>query len=154
MTIDENKQIIRRVVEECWNPGNADLADELYSSSFVFHTEGDAEMRGPESIKQWLSVLHGAMPDLHYQIDALYGDGDRVAIRYTVHGTHEGDFQGIPATGAKLELTGHMILRVTDGQVSEGWGYWDTLGLMIALGILPPFGGPPPAAEPAGAQAE
>lgn len=150
MTKDENKQVVRRTVEECWNTGNADLADELYSSDFVFHTEGDGEMRSPESIKQWLSVLRGAIPDLTYEIGALYGDGDRVAMRYNVRGTHEGEFQGIPATGAKLDLTGHMVFRLNDGQIAEAWGYWDTLGLMIALGIIPPLGGGPPPAPPAG----
>ena len=153
MDIDQNKQLIRRVVEECWNTGNAALADEFYSPDFVFHTEGDEEMRSPESIKQWLAAVRGAVPDLKYQIDGLHCDGDRVALRYTVRGTHEGPFQGLPPTGAKVEVTGHMVLRVNDGQVHEGWGYWDTLGLLITLGVVPPLGRPPTAAEPVGAHA-
>jgi hypothetical protein len=84
---------------------------------------------------------------------ALFGvaDGDGVAFRYSATGTNNGDFQGIPASGKSIDLTGHQMLRVSGGKIQEAWGYWDTLGLLQQLGIIPAFGGGPP--EPAPSEA-
>ena len=91
-------------------------------------------------------MIHTAFPDIKYTINAMYAEGDKVATRYSATGTHTGDFRGIPPTGKSFNLTGHMIHRIRNGQKIEGWGVWDTVGLLISLGILPPLalGGPPP----------
>ena len=99
-------------------------------------------MKGPESIKQWVDVIHGAFPDIKYVVEAQYGEGEKVATRYSATGTHTGEFRGMPPSGKPISLTGHMIMRLADGRVAEGWGYWDTLGLLQELGVLPPMGPP------------
>jgi steroid delta-isomerase-like uncharacterized protein len=152
MGTEENKQVVRRAVEQCWNTGNEALVDELYSDDYLFHTEGGGEQRGRDSVKEWLRVLRGAMSDLRYEIGAIYAEDDRIAFRYTVTGTHDGEFQGIPATNRKLDLTGHMVMHMSDGKIKEVWGYWDTLGLLQQLGLVPPFGGPPAPSEDPTAQ--
>lgn len=147
MTRDESKDVVRRAVEECWNTGNQDIVENFYADDFVFHGEGGQDTYGPASIREWLRVVRGALPDLTYEINAIYAEDDKVAFRYNVRGTHEGDFQGIPPTNASVDLTGHQIMRLENGKIVEAWGVWDTLGLLQQLGIVPPFG--PPAEEPA-----
>jgi len=146
--LEQNKAIVRRAIEEGWNPANLAVIDELYAADFIFHQESGDAMRGLGSFKTWITTIHSAFPDIRYQIEAMYAEGDKVATRYTVRGTHQGDFRGLPATGRSFDLTGHLIHRVVDGKKTEGWGIWDTLGLMIRLGVIPPVrlggGGPPP----------
>lgn len=146
--LEQNKAIVRRAIEEGWNPANLAVIDELYAADFIFHQESGEAVRGLDSFKTWIATIHGAFPDIRYQIEAMYAEGDKVATRYTVRGTHRGDFRGLPATGRSFDLTGHLIHRVVDGKKTEGWGIWDTLGLMVQLGIIPPVrlggGAPPP----------
>jgi len=143
MSKDHNKVIVQQLVTEVWNKADEGRVGEFYADDFVFHTEGGDVQRGPESIRQWLQTTHGAFPDISYQIGAIYAEGDKVAFRYTVAGNNSGDFRGIPATGKTVHLTGHMILHLNqDGKVVEGHGYWDTLGLMQQIGLVPEFGPP------------
>ncbi len=137
-----NKEIIRKVVEEVWNPYAKDRIPEFYGKNYIFFQEGGGAELGQDSVARWLDTTHGSFPDLRYQIDAVYSDGDKAAIRYHVFGTHTADFRGLPATGKKIELTGHMMFRLKDGKIIEAHGYWDMLGMFQQLGILPPFGGP------------
>jgi hypothetical protein len=143
---ERNKAIVRRAIEKGWNTGDLAVIEELYAPQFVFHQEAGGAIEGVEAFKLWVQVIHGAFPDIKYTIDAMYAEGDKVATRYTASGTHTGDFRGLPPTGKSFILTGHMIHRIKDGQKVEGWGVWDTVGLLISLGILPPIalGGPPP----------
>ncbi|MFO1371491.1 MAG: ester cyclase [Candidatus Competibacteraceae bacterium] len=136
--LEQNKAIVRRAIEEGWNPANLVVIDELYAADFIFHQESGEAMRGLGSFKTWIATIHSALPDIRYRIEAMYAEGDKVATRYTVRGTHQGDFRGLPATGKTLDLTGHLIHRVVDGKKTEGWGIWDTLGLLTQLGVIPP----------------
>jgi steroid delta-isomerase-like uncharacterized protein len=138
----DNKETVRQAVEELWNQDKLDQVEKYYADDFVFHTEGGDVQRGPDSIRQWLNTTHGAIPDINYHLDAVYGEDDKVALRYTVKGTHTGDFRGLPPTGKPISLTGHMILHLRDGKIVEGHGYWDTLGLLQQMGIVPPLGPP------------
>lgn len=144
--LEQNKRSVRRAIEEGWNPANLAVIDELYAADFLFHQESGEAVRGIEAFKAWIGTIHGAFPDIRYQIEAMYAESDKVATRYTVRGTHTGDFRGLPATGRSFNLSGHLIHRVVDGQKTEGWGIWDTLGLMTQLGVIPPvrLGGPRP----------
>jgi len=137
MASGEVKEVVRRAVEECWNTGDGEQGQDQF---------------GPESIKDWMRTLRGAVPDLRYEIGAIYADGEKVAMRYRATGTQTGEFQGIPPTGNSIDLTGHMVLYVRDGKIVEGWGFWDTLGLLQQLGLVPPFGPPAPHEEPAAAR--
>jgi steroid delta-isomerase-like uncharacterized protein len=145
MATGDAKEVVRRVVEQCWNTGDESLAEEFYAQDFVFHGEQGQDQYGPKSIKEWMRTLRTALRDLTYEIGALYPDGEKVAMRYRVRGTQSGELQGIPPTGNSVDLTGHMILYVRDGKIVEGWGVWDRLGLLQQLGIVPPLG--PPAAH-------
>jgi steroid delta-isomerase-like uncharacterized protein len=78
-----------------------------------------------------------AFPDGPLSIDDLIAEGDRVAHRWTVHGTHQRDFEGIPATGRLVTMTGIFIYRIAGGRVVEIWASVDDLGLLQQLGVVP-----------------
>ncbi len=146
-TPPSNKDVIRRVVEDVWNANAQDRVTEFYGKNFIFFQEGGGAQLGPDSIKQWLTTTHTAFPDIKYHAEAVYAEGEKVALRYRVTGTHTGDFRGLPPTGKSINLTGHMMFRVLNQQIVQAHGYWDMLGLLQQLGILPPFGGPPAPAQ-------
>jgi uncharacterized protein len=133
-----NKELIRTVVEDVWNANAQDRVPEFYGKNYIFFQEGGGAELGQDSVKRWLDTTHGAFPDLRYEIDAVYAEGDKAAMRYHVCGTHTGDFRGLPPTNKRIELTGHMMFRIIDGKIAEAHGFWDVLGLMQQLGILPP----------------
>jgi steroid delta-isomerase-like uncharacterized protein len=138
-----NRDVIRKVVEEVWNPGDQRAAHQYYAPNFVFFQEGGGVQMGIKSIEEWLAVTHQAFPDIRYTVDQIYCEGEKAAMRYHVAGTHNGDFRGLPPSGKPFNLSGHMMFRLREGKILEAWGYWDMLGLLQAIGVLPPFGGPP-----------
>lgn len=78
------------------------------------------------------AVLHGFAPVV---LDSI-ADGDRVAMRFLVTGTHQGEFQGIPATGRSMAVQGMTILHFRDGKIAERWNQFDQMGLMQQLGVM------------------
>jgi steroid delta-isomerase-like uncharacterized protein len=136
--VEKNKNIVRRAIEEGWNREDLSVIDELYDRDFAFHQEGGEVVNGIDNFRRWVTTIHTAFPDIRYTIEAMYAEGDKVATRYTVRGTHQGDFRGLPPTGKAFDLTGHQLHRIVGGKAVEGWGVWDTLGLLTQLGIIPP----------------
>jgi steroid delta-isomerase-like uncharacterized protein len=121
MSVEENKAIIRRWIEEGWNQGKADLADELYSLEFSAQDidQPDKNLRGPEDIKAYVRQLRNAFPDIHFTIDHLFGEDDKVVGAFTIRGTHQGDFAGIAPTGKKVMFKAVDIWRLKDGKIVE-----------------------------------
>ena len=133
-TPEENKAIMRRMIDEVWNKRNLDVADEL------FHPEASSPSaptlpRGPEGVKLIARMFHSAFPDYWMRIDHMVADGDRVAAKFTQGGTHQGELFGIPATGKQAEWTETGILRIADGKIVESWYDVDMLGMMQQLGV-------------------
>jgi steroid delta-isomerase-like uncharacterized protein len=140
MSVREIKALARRVFEEN-NKGKAAamaVMDELYAADFVVHgsTEGE-DIRGLRNVKHSMSEYLNAFPDLHYALDDLIVEGDKVVVRCTVTGTHKGEFMGVPPTNRKVKLQAIAIDRVVGGKIVEEWGLSDTLGLMQQLGVVP-----------------
>jgi steroid delta-isomerase-like uncharacterized protein len=133
---EENKRTARRLVEEFFNAGDATRAAELYTNDYVRHDPGTPDaVKGIDAITQVLTTYRTAFPDLHFVIEDMIGEGDKVVTRWTVTGTHQGDLQGIAPTGNKVELTGISLYRLADGKVAEEWTNWDTGGMMKQLGL-------------------
>jgi steroid delta-isomerase-like uncharacterized protein len=128
-----NKKVVHRFFEEVWNQGRVDLIKERVAADYVGHAL--SEIRGPTGTRQFVAALRTAFPDTHYTIDDELADGDRVVHRWTMRGTHEGPFRGIPATGKEVALTGISIYRVADGKLVEGWTSADMLALLHQLGV-------------------
>ena len=89
------------------------------------------------SHKQFIVRLSKAFPDLHFKVEDILTEGDKVAYRLTVSGTHKGEFQGIPPTDRKVSFTSAGVSNIVDGKVAGGWVDADTMGLMQQLGVIP-----------------
>lgn len=136
---EQNKNVERRLIEEVWNRGNFALVDELVAGDYVGHSSTPAdETRGRESYRQFYAMLRSAFPDLRVTIEDQIAEGDKVVTRWKAHGTHLGEFQGIPPSGRQGAITGITIDRIANGMVVECWTNSDDLELMRLLGALPP----------------
>lgn len=133
---EQNKKLVRRLIEEVWNRGNFAVADELVASDYVGHTQPD-ETYGPEGYKQFFATLREAFPDLQFTVEDQIAEGDRVVTRWTARGTHQGEFQGIPPTGKQASVTGITVKRLANGKLVEGWTNADMLGLLQQLEAVP-----------------
>jgi steroid delta-isomerase-like uncharacterized protein len=130
---EQNKARIRRVIEEVYNRGDLDLVDEVAASDLIIHAASQ-DIRGREGAKQYVATLRAGFPNLHFTIEDQVAEGDTVVTRWTARGTHGGEFQGVPATGREVLMTGTDIDRMAGGRVVECWSHADELGLMRQLG--------------------
>ncbi len=137
MSAEDNKALVRRWVEECYNPGNLALLDELFASDFVNHDPVRPDVRDLDGLKRLLSEQREALPDLLTTIEDLVADGDKVVKRFIFQGTQTGEILGIPPTGKRVTMTGMDMLRIADGKIAEIWWSYDALGLMQQLGLMP-----------------
>ena len=144
-TTEENKRIVRRLVDEVLNGGNLALIDELFDPAYLPHdTSNPGRGGGIAGAREFIAPLHEAgLTDVRYEIEGLMAEGDLVAYRWTLQFVHTGPLMGIPATGRPVAITGADIFRLADGRIVESWVYPDALGMMQQLGILPPMGRPP-----------
>ena len=133
---EENKAIVRRALEEMFGQWNLAVADEIYDKDFVGHAAPE-EIRGPEGIKQFVSMNRSAFPDLQFTIEDQIAEGDKVVTRWTARGTHKGELMGIAPTGKQVAFTGITISRIVDGKAVEGWVNRDALGMLQQLGAVP-----------------
>ena len=133
-TREANKALMRRFIEEVWNKGNMDVADELFHPD---HTSPSAPTLPPgaEGTKMIASMFRNAFPDFHMTIDLIVAEDDRVAARFIETGTHLGELFGIPPTGKTVNFSEIGILRIADGKVVESWYDVDMLGMMQQLGV-------------------
>ena len=143
MSTEENKAILHHEMEEVWNKGNMAVVDELVASSFVLNDPSQpTEVRGPEGLKQYVTAFRMAFPDLHVTFEDMVAEGDKVASRITLRGTHKGELAGIPATGKQVTITGISIDRLEAGKFVETFVIADVLGMMQQLGVVPSPGQP------------
>ena len=134
---DANKAVVRRYFEENLNQGTLALVDELFSTDSVIQVPHWPEMRGREARKELVASLHKAFPDLHYSIDELIAEEDKVVARWSFEGTHQGDYLGISPTGKKVSCGGTSTFRIADGMITAELVQWDALGMMQQLGAVP-----------------
>jgi steroid delta-isomerase-like uncharacterized protein len=137
MSAEQNKSIVRRWVEEGWNKGALSVVDQLYAPNYVQHEPSPARVTSSEALKQYVSGYRTAFPDLHFSIDDLVAENDKVVWRFTSTGTQKGPFMGIPATGKQGTVTGMVMFRFDASRIAEGWVNIDALGLLQQLGIIP-----------------
>jgi steroid delta-isomerase-like uncharacterized protein len=134
---EENKALVRRFVDEVQSGGNIDVIDELCSPEFVNHSAPPGMPADCEGVKLVTAMFRQAFPDSYFTVEDMIAEGDKVATRKTFHGTHEGEFLGIPPTGRPVSIGLIDIVRVADGRVVEHWSIGDSLGMMEQLGVIP-----------------
>jgi len=127
----------RRYVEEVLNKRNLAVVDEIFAADCVLHLPGGLELRGPEGVKQTITMFFSAFPDYHITVEDRVAEGDRVVTRLTLTGTHKGEFLGVAPTGKQATWTAISISRFVGGKVVETWQVADMLGLMQQLGAIP-----------------
>jgi len=135
---EQNKAIVRRLFEELWNKGNLSLADQLFTPNYTHHDSSSPDFgHGPESERKRATLYRTAFPDLRLTIEDLIAEGDTVMARWSCHGTHKGDLNGIAPTGKQFTISGVTIARLLNGKLAESHVNWDALGMMQQLGVVP-----------------
>ncbi len=137
MSLEHNKALVRRLMEEDISQGDESVAEAIIHPEFVDHTNPPGMQYGLEGHKAIVRLFRSIFPDLEWRIDDLIAEGDKVVARTTMRGTQHGPFFDIPPTGKVVEMTGVHILRIADGRIIEHWGNNDDLGLMRQLGAIP-----------------
>ena len=133
----ENKELNRRFFQEVFNGHNVDAIDELLADDFVEHQEFPGFTQDREGAKQFFSYMFQAFPDMRAEVQDMVASGDRVAVRSTFSGTHQGESLGVPATGKQVSVGALDIVRVVDGRATDHWGIFDAMGMMMQLGVIP-----------------
>lgn len=132
---EENKALARRWFEEVWNQGSEATIDKL------FHPQGhcygwpepDSDLAGPEAFKAVHRQFKDGFSGIHIDIEDIIAEGDRVAIRWTSHMTHDGHGLGFPPTGRKVALSGSSFVHIHKGQIIKGWNQMDFTKLALSL---------------------
>ena len=139
MSAETNKAISRRFFDEVWNEGNLTALDEILAKDHFNSGPGNLPgvLAGPEGGKQVITLYRNAFPDVHFTIDEQLTEGEKVVTRWTAHGTHQGELQGLPATGKTSTVSGIAIDRFVDGKIAETWGLFDYFSMMQQLGVIP-----------------
>ena len=136
---EQNKAIVRRIPEEITSQGKLELIDELFSPDFVDHAFVPELGLSPgrEGIKQFISMLRSAFPDINIKVQDMVAEGDKVVVRNIAQGTHQGNFMGLPPTGKSATWSEIHIVGLADGKIAEHWAVVDRLGVMQQLGAIP-----------------
>jgi steroid delta-isomerase-like uncharacterized protein len=134
---ENGRTIARRFTEELWDKGELAVADEIIASDFVDHDPVAGQGTGLVGYKEMVGAFRTAFPDLRVKNEDVIVEEDKVVIRWTARGTHNGQLMNIPATGKQVALKGIDILRVNNGRITERWGEFDALGMLSQLGIIP-----------------
>ena len=139
ITIKESRALVRRWYK-AYSEGKGQamaIIDELCSDNYVYHGSSGGERHGLKNFKQDQSEFFNAFPDIQFTINDMVTEGDKIATRFTMVGTHKGEFAGIPPTNKKATVWGIGIDRVDNGKFVESWVRFDTLGYMQQLGLIP-----------------
>jgi predicted ester cyclase len=140
MSTEDNKAVVRRFYDEVMNQRKRAVLDEVFDLNVVDHFAPPGTPGGLEGARQTLGMFLSAFPDLHFTVEDLIAEGDKVVARATMSGTQQGAFMGIPPTGKHVTIRGIEINRFVGGKSVEHWVEMDTLGMMQQLGVIPPPG--------------
>jgi len=120
MSDTQNKNIVRKFVEEIFNARKTELAKDFVTPDIVYHGMGE-EVSGLENFKQWVAEDLSAFPDMKITILDEFGEGDKIAIRWSLKATHEKDFADFPATHKKFEAQGADIIHFKGDKIKDAW---------------------------------
>ena len=138
MSTEQNKALVRQLVEDAINQGNMSVIEEFLIPDFIEHEELPPGIPpGREAPKVLFTMLRSAFPDLKATIEHLIAEGDEVVLHMTWTGTHEGEFMGIPPTGKRISINVIDILGMAEGKLVEHWGVMDSMTMMQQLGVVP-----------------
>ena len=137
MSTEENKVLSRRIFDEAASQGKFAVIDEAIAPTFVYRTSALPESHGPAGFKEFFTEHRRTFPDIHYTLEEVVAEGEKVVVRWTATGTHQGDLMGIPPTRKPVKAPGITIFRFANGQIVDGGTVWDALALLQQLGVVP-----------------
>ncbi len=137
MTTEKNVATLRRAIQAI-NDRDLNINPTLVTPGFVRHDLASAfrEVGGRDGVTDFLQLLIGAVPDLQIQEEELIATDDRAALRVTLSGTHQGEFQGVAPTGNRVEIRGTHTYRFEDGLLAETWQLWDVATFLRQIGVI------------------
>ena len=131
MSVEANRAVARTALEQVCSRGDLDLARRCYSESFADHA-GPLEYHGIDGVRRSTAFYRELFDELAFEVVDQVAEGDRVASRWTVYGTHQGQLGPFAPTGQRLAISGLSIYRIADGKIVEGWVQDDTRQLLAA----------------------
>ncbi|POE17626.1 ester cyclase [Pectobacterium odoriferum] len=136
-SVIENRQFMKRFVDFI-NTADPSMSTELVSPDAVFDVPGRAQpLRGPAGYIEIIEMMRGGFPDIQWTLEETVVEGDTIAARYMMRGTHRGPFFGVPPTGKQIAVQALNIYRLSRGKIVSEVGQPDLLGLMQQIGALP-----------------
>lgn len=143
MTIEANKRIVLNFIEQLWNKRKLDLADELFDENCITHQlriggNPAGAPRGPQAMKHHISEWLASFPDIHFTVEQMLAEDDRVMTLCFARGTHTETWLGIPATRKVITIQMFVVHRISDGRIVEDWVLVDSLGVFQQLGLVKP----------------
>ncbi|MGO4953345.1 ester cyclase [Paenibacillus sp. DRB1-1] len=137
MTIETNKQQMHRFTEFI-NTASVKLAEELIAPDAIFYVPAREDaMKGPDGYLAIIQMMRTGFPDIQWTLKEMVAEGDKVAARFIMRGTHQGSFFGFPPTGKTIEVQAMNFYRFSGGQIVEEYGQPDMLGLLQQIGAVP-----------------
>lgn len=137
---EQNDNLMRRWFEEVWNNKNEAAIDEMLDDNVVACGLVDGcgnPVDNKESFKSVFNQFVEVYPDIHFTVDDIISDGDRVVARCHVSGTHRGDGFGFPATGNRVNFSGMLSVEIKDGRITKAWNEFNYMDMFQQLGVIP-----------------
>ena len=132
---EQNKELVKRMYET-FEKGDFEAYKEVVAPEYAWYLPSrSTKPISREETIEFGKMLRNAFPDFAYSVEELIAEDDIVISRFIFRGTHEGEFQGIPATGNKVEMSGFMMTRIENGKIVEDKEEYDGLGFMMQLGM-------------------
>jgi len=137
LKMTNHKDFLKQFVQFI-NTADENLAQQLISPLAKFHVPMQPEpLQGPIGYLMVLTMMRSGFPDIQWTLDDMVADGDKIAARYTMKGTHRGDFFGVSATGKPIAVQAINFYRLVDNQIIEEYGQPDMLALLRQIGAVP-----------------
>jgi len=134
---EQNKQVVQRFVEECWNQGNLNKASEFLTDQVRYHDPVFPNLNaGLQNARNHIDECRRAFPDLKFTIDDTIAERNEVVLHWTVRGTHKGQFLGMQPTNRKVTIDGTSIYRLEGAKIAESYANWNLASLMAQLGVV------------------
>ena len=140
MGAEDNKAIARAIVEEIWNQWRAERVADLIAPAYAVHRDPldswDGKTLDHAAFRERLGQTRAAFPDQRFAIEDMLAEGDKVAVRWTCEGTHQGDLPGLPASGSAFKICGMTIYAIVEGKATGHWQALDRIDLMREIGAV------------------
>ncbi|HEX6109498.1 MAG TPA: ester cyclase [Ktedonobacteraceae bacterium] len=137
MSTEDNKALVRRFYDEVFNNKNMAGVDAFVAPNVIDHSLPPGAQGEIEGVRQTITMFLTAFPDLNLTLEDIIAEGDKVVIRWTMCGTHQGASLGMPPTGKQFTLPGISLVRLDGGMAAETWVSYDQLVMLQQLGLAP-----------------